>query len=214
MNHLVDRLSSDLKPVRLAPAPGLVTAAWIFLSALFLGIWVAGFHRYRSDAGVLIHSFTFTGIFAALFLTSAVAGLLAVRSAIPGRDLSKGWLLVLFLFFVLALLPLFGRTLQESPAELLSGLSLKNGWHCGLSVMLYALLPATVLLWFFNKKLASTRPLLSGGLVGLSVGALGAAALAWVCPQDEAVHLLIWHILPVFVLSLIFAKLSRKFLSF
>jgi hypothetical protein len=212
--NLIDQLTEDLKPVQPIPKAGLVTTAWLFGSGLLLGGGIALFHRYRNDIDVLIHSFQFLWIFASLLLLSALSALMALRTAVPGKDLSKAWFAVLVIFFVSALAPLALRGMNEPAVMAMSGLDPRTGWHCSFSLAMYALTPLAALIWFIHRKLASTKPVLTGSLVGLSVGAFGAATLAWTCPSNEGVHLMVWHLVPVFIFSFIFAKMSRKFLCF
>lgn len=212
--NLIDQLTQDLKPVKALPSAAVVTLIWICGCGLLLGGGIALFHRYRNDVDVLIHSFQFVWIFASLLLLSAFSAMMALKSAVPGKDLSKAWFVWLMIFFASGLGPLAMRSMNEPSEMAMSGLSPATGWHCSFSLLMYALIPVASLIWFIHRKLASTRPVLTGCLIGLSVGAFGAATLAWTCSSNEGVHLMIWHLLPVLILSFVFAKVSRKFLSF
>lgn len=62
------------------------------------------------------------------------------------------------------------------------------------------------------RRLAFMRPALAGGLLGMSSGALAAAAYAWHCVNDQPLYVGAWYTLPVIALGLIGTLAGKRFL--
>ena len=211
---LINQLCQDLNPVLPAQKPLVTSLIWILLSGLLLGGFVSLFHRYRDDLFLVTHSLRFLWIFTTLILFSGFTAAQAFRSGIPGQENGRNATLFMLLLAASFVIPVL-YLLAEEPARLsMTGFDPRTGWHCSFSIVLYSLIPAFGLLWFLKKKLAATRPEFTGRMLGLAVGSLGAAILAWCCPINEGMHILIWHLFPIFILSLIFVRVAKKVLHF
>jgi hypothetical protein len=65
---------------------------------------------------------------------------------------------------------------------------------CSAYIVLFALLPLAGLLYTIRRQ-ASTRPALTGAVIGLAAGGLGAAVYALHCGEASLPFLLIWYTL-------------------
>jgi len=159
-DSLIDRSIKDFQPVQRLWPVGLRLALWILLETTILML-SAGFKgvvdlpgRIR-DLGHLLGS-------GAFILTSNAAAFLALRSAIPGREVSQPELLVLAL-------AVFGAGVGISigpsagPTFLPAGTPLLLQW-LGLTA-----LPWAALFWAVWRGVP-LHPMKTGGLVGIASG--------------------------------------------
>ena len=95
--------------------------------------------------------------------------------------------------------------------SILDGLAV-SGFRCSLTEAGLAVLPSTLFFLVF-RKLAPTT-LSRTGIWGLgSVALLSSAALALHCASNHPTHILVWHLVPVFLIGLLGAFFSRPVLS-
>ncbi len=219
MNSLIDRLSTDLKPVRPALSPVRATLLWVFFTALStLALFAAVLH-FRTNWEGVSDRVTFWIALSSLLATMFGCATVAIRSGLPGRVRSATSELlgpVAFAFFCGSLaFDFFASPVQSSPlgaSLLLKGLEPRSGMHCSLTVLFLAVLPALLLAWRLRKT-APTEPKQAGCWAGLAAGAAGAFGLAFCCPSENPVHLLIWHGLPVLSLALLGGQFGQRLLK-
>jgi hypothetical protein len=131
--------------------------------------------------------------FAAGAIISAV---LALRSAIPGRTLSAseatiaGALMLTGTIVVAISQPM----ITSNPL----GDFVRTGLRCAGATVMFGALP-WLLLWWLVRRGAPTSGWLSGLLVGAGALLFSFAVMRVVCPIDEPLHLLTWHLLPALV---------------
>ncbi len=189
----IDDLANNLKPVQPPPRRLFKVLRLSFLSFLFASV-ILFLHGLRPDIGPALGRVSFI-IEMTLLLTSAVLAFLATASsAIPG-ELSEGRKKTqIFLGLGAALafsFTLHGAWMPESFARFM------GGYTCGAFIVIGAILP---LLWgvFELRRGAPTQTRLSSFFLTGAVFAAGVLLQHLICPADDAPHLLVWHLLPLF----------------
>ena len=191
---LVERLAANLKPVRPLWPVRVRLGLWLLLQVVVLG-WVAShtpndFTRKLESSRYLLEVVLFA-------VTAILAAVIALRSAIPGRPVRIGELGGI-LVLLLAGSGLVMTQPLRTPYPLSEFVSL--GLGCAMWTCLLAAAPWFAL-WWAVKRGAPMR----AWTAGLAVGAAAALfSFAWMrirCPNDERLHLLIWHLLPVLLIA-------------
>lgn len=192
--ELISRLAREARPV-VPASPVRMVLLWALLSVgLVVGI-VAATCGFRSDLARLAHvpSFLLTSV--PLLAALVSAGYLALSLSIPGRVV-RPWQVwtppALFLLF--AALLCFYRG-PASPGVMTSG------FPCALTLFALSVLPGLIL-FVMLKRLAVMQPITVALALGLAAGAVGLVGLGLHCAKQEAVHLWIFHALPVVLLAL------------
>jgi hypothetical protein len=89
-----------------------------------------------------------------------------------------------------------------SPATLSEGLRPVDGLLCVLAATIFACPPA-IALGLFLRRAAPARPREAAFAAAVAAGATGATLLALHCPDDHAIHSLLWHSVAVVVPALV-----------
>ncbi len=204
---LVERLAVNLRPVRRLWPVSIRFGLWLILQIGVLA-WV-GTHTHNDFMRKLEAPRYMLEV--ALFGGAAiVAAIIALRSAIPGRQVRAGELA-----FVLApVLVGIGLVLTE---PLRTGYPLTEfilaGLSCAYQTCLLAAAPC-IALWWAVKRGAPMR----GATAGLAAGAAAAlfsfAMMRIGCPIDERLHLLIWHLVPALIVAALSALAGAVWLRF
>lgn len=122
-------------------------------------------------------------------IAGGLALALALASARPGARLSL-WPLLLPL--AMALILFAGQLGQAPAAQVAAEMMGRSALACLLSITALALAPVVLGLICLRRG-ASTRPALSGALVGLAAGALVAAGYALHCTEDSPLFYTLWY---------------------
>lgn len=138
----------------------------------------------------------------------AIAGWLAVTSARPGATL-RIWALMVPLALALALI--FGRLAFGAEGPLLAEMVGGTALACLGSITVMSILP-TVAGLILLRRGASTRPGLSGALLGLAAGAGIAAGYALHCTEDSPLFFVVWYGLAMAISAALGAVMGRRFL--
>ena len=191
---LIADLVGDLEPVRpLRFGAGMArTLAATTLSAAgvvgLLGLrpdWLAG--------SVNPMHLVATGLFGGLGLAASVTVILISRPQV-GSDHS-GWR---WAAGMAALLPLAGLIVAMGRgADGLAEATMRHGVHCFAAGGLASLLTFAVLTMWLRRG-APTAPARAGLVAGVAAGALGAFAFSLHCPDNDIVHIGIWHAATIF----------------
>jgi hypothetical protein len=205
---LVSWLASEITPRRpLWPVSARLTL-WMLIEVGIL-VWVIS-HTKHNFVARLTHPAYAIGIvfFAAAAMICAV---LALRSAIPGRMLSaKGVIVAIALALVGTLVLVMAQPMATSDS--LGDFAL-NGWRCAVNTALFGTLP-WLGLWWLIRRGASMSGRLSGLLAGAGALLFSFAVMRIVCPIDDPLHLLIWHLLPALTVIGLSALAGVKWLRF
>lgn len=188
-DELIAHLVADLRPVKPLNVVRL-SAIWLVVQAgLVLMVAMA---MPRPDIMQAAERPLFQGEMLALLLGGFCAGLLAIRAAVPGREpgtmttvavLTLG--VVAILFFVL-----------EGAMPVTLAQFVGAGWRCSATTLALAALPCGILAVILRGG-APIAPIRAGLLAGAGGLFFAAATLRSTCPGDEALHLLVWHGIPV-----------------
>ncbi len=201
--ELIKNLSLELKPFESESARTGVAfmAKWVAGSTALMILALATF-SLRSDAMARLAEPRFV-IESLMWLSATVvSAVIVLRSAIPGllrkRDLMLG---VVFVAIVGALIS--QRFFQADYAP-----DYYRG-TCGAVALIIGFLSGL----FFTawlKPLAPTRLELTGTWMAISSGCLGGFIMQFSCPHDNPMHVLIWHGIPVAILSVAGMLLGRR----
>jgi hypothetical protein len=204
---LVERLAANLRPVRRLWPVSIRFGLWFILEVGVLA-WV-GTHTHNDFMRKLEAPRYLLEV--ALFGAAAiVAAIIALRSAIPGRQVRAGELA-----FVLASVLAGTGLLMTQPLRTGYPLTefIVTGLSCAYQTSLLAAAPC-IALWWAVKRGAPMR----GATAGLAAGAAAAlfsfAMMRIGCPIDERLHLLIWHLLPALIVAALSALAGAFWLRF
>ncbi|MDA1353766.1 MAG: NrsF family protein [bacterium] len=150
------------------------------------------------------------------FMFMVATGVMAIYAVfnlcVPGRSLFLSSKLMLLPFFAWAF-TLFGRLGYEAvtmPARVLSGASIQLGWGCSAEIVVLAILPGLALAFLVRRAMA-IRTLCVSFFTFLSALVVGASIVHVTCPITVSLHMLLWHFLPVAVVSILGVKFSSCF---
>lgn len=207
-DQLISRLAADTPAQRSSPALrlGLAAAA----SCLVAGAAMMLSFGPRPDFAAAVATWRFDMKFAVTLTLAATAFLLLRRAIYPeGLEQAPFW------------------TIFAAPAILLAAAAVElallpastwgvaavgtNWWHCLALVPAFGLAPLAIGLWALRQG-ATTRPMLSGFLVGLFAGGVGATFYAANCPDDSPLFVLAWYPVGILALGLVGALAGRRML--
>jgi hypothetical protein len=204
---LVERLAANLRPVRRLWPVSIRFGLWLILQIAVLA-WVGthtdnDFMRKLEAPRYLLE--------VALFGAAAiVAAIIALRSAIPGRQLRAGELA----FVLASVLAGIGLVMTE---PLRTGYALSEfvltGLSCAYQTSLLAAAPC-IALWFAVKRGAPMRGATAGLAAGAAAALLSFALMRIGCPIDERLHLLTWHLIPALIVAALSALAGAFWLRF
>lgn len=198
-DDLVGKILSDAKP---APPVTPALAQWVlwFGAALVISALALGMMGMDSTQSLLGRPLGFLYVFT-LFAGAGLAAWEAITSSIPGRD--KGFLrktlsfLLLLLVYALPFFLLGGEGHAFDPWK-----ELVDGWACFRAISLVGLVPWIFLGWRLSKN-AAFHPLWTGAWSGASAFLLGSLTVQMHCPNLEAGHVWMAHLLPVALFTLV-----------
>jgi hypothetical protein len=198
---LIDRLATNLKPVRVKSLRFLAIQYFVTLSVLggiFLGVLGVGQNEYLASL------ILFT-------LNVSVGSFLLAQYSRPGVTLSRGGRLLFLSTLGLASLTQIFRFCFGAQTTSW-GPPIEHGWACFATALVMGGL-ASALLVFEVRREAPIKPSSAALFLLVSSGAMAALVLQIHCPNENPIHQILWHIvLPgaIFVVSA--RRVSRIFL--
>ena len=191
-SELIKRLSVSVKPVQRLEAPLLRFARWVAVAIFSLGTGIFLF-GVREDVPQSLMRMGFSAQAFALMLLALLSALSAFLLSVPDRKL-----------IVVSLIPpaTLGFWLLAIMYSIFTSGHLSGGLGltCVRDIIALALLPGAFL-FFMLKQAAPLEPSRVGVFSMLSVAGLGALATQFICRNDDPLHILLWHFLPVAVLG-------------
>lgn len=193
---LIQNLSSDLKPVK--PLKSLGRRVFELL--------LLGFHITTS--GVIywyfkkneFHIPAWRGLLEVLLLISAIGlfAVLASKSVSPHHSKASvsRWSPVPLILWFVVLFVAFLQLYTTLPGEALVALDY-NTWLCPIVIGSIALPVSIATFLYLNRGVIHFPALTFMYWAGLSL-ASGALGLSFICPWEDPLHELLWHVLPVF----------------
>lgn len=193
---LIERLASDLRPVRCGAVPRHLVpalAGGALLAALLAGA-ALGFRKDMDAA--LASPMLWIKLGYALAL-AAIALAAAMRLARPEARTPGLWLAAAAMLPVLVLAGLAMGEMMRTPAADWQALWLGGSWReCPLRIVAVSV-PVFLLLAVALRRLAPTRLALAGAAAGLASGAVATAIYAFHCGEASAVFVLCWYTLGI-----------------
>ncbi len=204
IDPLIDRLASELKPVRRRTAWSDALALLV-LCAIELGLFVV-MGMARSDMPMAMHLPSFWWKLASLGLIGLVSGSVAIVSLDPVRSPRRGlrWIVAL-----IALCLASGWLLDASRdgfSTLISRLDWLNGLQCVYEMAVLSA-PAVIGLGLLMRRGAPTDHAGTALAAGLAGAAWGAFVFVFACPFDDPLYVAVWYSLGCGVVTL-FARFT------
>jgi len=188
---LVERLFPDFQPAKPVWPVHTRLAIWLMLE---LGILLAGLATHRADLSQKLQSAQYLlelGVFIAM---GTMAAVLALKTAIPGREATRNELVMLSTVALAAIALISCEPSHNTPlAEFIYA-----GVPCAVFTGIFATLPWLGLFWAVRRG-APLALQTAGALIGVAAFAFAFAVGRLRCPIEDSLHFLIWHMLPGFL---------------
>ena len=207
---LVRGLLSDVKPVRAIQNAGIQWGLWLLASVGAMALLLSLLKMQPGMDSVLsqMPSLAFLGL---AFLGSAMAAWEAIASSVPGRQTGKLYRifagLVLVFLFLMPFLFFASRAQPFNPWT-----ALKEGWGCFTAVSLIGFIPWALLGWIISRN-AAFQPGWTGAWTGASAFLLSSMTIQLHCPNWQAGHMFMAHLLPVALFTLAASWLGAYWFS-
>jgi len=187
--ELLQRIARDLRPVRPFAAPSRRALALLPFGLLLVVampiVW--GWRGNIAPDGAAAWGLSGLQAFAGMFLVGA-----ALREAVPGRELSKAFLVTtaiaaLFLFAGITVV-----TSWLAPTSIRPGLWMRWAWEC-FYIALASAVPALAAVGWLAARALPTRPAVAGAIYGLGAGVLADSGTRLFCWVSNPSHVLAAH---------------------
>lgn len=188
-DSLIDRLVSDLKPVRQRTLrrDALFLGAMCLLElALFLAMGMM-----RPDMPLAMHHMSFWWKFGSLGGIAAVGAGAALVSLDPVRSPRRGLRIVLWLVAVALAAGWAIDAIQGSVPALAARLKWHDGLHCVVKMVMLSL-PAVGALSVLACRGAPTDRTGTALAAGIAAAAWGAFLFVFACPYDDPLYIAVW----------------------
>ncbi len=195
-DDLIAQLAQDTTP-RVRQSFARHMASMLLLVAGNIALMLS-IHGVREDIAARLSEPVFLVELSINALLILVLSYLAVSKQFPGRTIA-----IPYRYLVGALL--FGYSLVVFNAAFLGGVSMAEASHghtfeCTLCILSFAVLPLAWLL-YVSRKLAVTNPAIAGAMASLFALSVGSLGVRLVEQDIDNVTLILWHYIPVIVLS-------------
>ena len=212
-SDVIQTLSNDLKNNK-PDNPVSVQKYLLFWLSSAIVLIIAAIYvlPWRDDLNDRLQQFEFWGL-ASLWAASAIIpAIIAYLSIFPAR-LDSYRLLKKIAFVPFAMI--IAYAIYEFPTQ-----NLSHAWYrerhfynggCGAVIFAVGLIHA-LFLGAWLRRGASTHPIQTGALAAFSTGAFTSAIVLFACPNENSIHVFLWHVLPLLGLTVLGSVLSRKLL--
>jgi len=192
---LIHKLVLDLKPVKRVSSIEARFLFWLCAAVLSLvvAIFVVGL---RPDLLSEITSVKFGFQMGAIAGLAIFSALTAILISVPGSEASRMPFILTVASFLGWFVYLIG-TVMTSPAEALHA---GEGICCSRTALLFAL-PVVGVLAVMAYRAAPIRPRLVGLFLAFAGAGVGALAALISCANDNSMHLIVWHFLPLLLIG-------------
>jgi hypothetical protein len=187
-DFLIEKLSQSNRPVQRLSSPSVSFAKWVVVSFFCVGIGASLF-GIRTDLEEVVFQYGFTSqVFCSLGL-ALLSALSAFILSVPDKE--KTWVSVL----PIATLVLWFISISQSfyVVDFVNG---GIGLSCIRDIVVLSFIP-TVVLFLMLRRAAPLQKGRVGVFAGLSVAALGAVGTQFICHNDDPLHVIMWHYIPV-----------------
>ncbi len=206
---LIDRLGTELVPVRRLLPPGLRTAGWLLVVAL---IAVGLFYHYGSAPMMLRFDATPDLAWAGMgaVITAVSAAWAAFVLGVPGRRAAWAWLPLPGALLWIGASGLGCLRQVVAPGTSLS--TLHQSTDCFAFIISFSV-PLSVLMIMLLRRACPLRPVLTAVMVGLASAAASASLLEICHAYDAAATDLLTHVAAVALVVAVNAAMGGRLLS-
>ena len=205
---LVSWFASEITPRRPLWPVSVRLTFWMLIEVGILA-WVVSHTNHNFVARLTHPAYAIEIVFFAA--AAIICAALALKSAIPGRMLSTNEIFVAVALVLVGTLELVIAQ-PMATSDSLGDFAL-HGRRCAINTVLFGTLP-WLGLWWAIRRGASMSGWLSGLLAGAGALLFSFAVMRIVCPIDDPLHLLIWHLLPALTVIGLSALAGVKGLRF
>jgi hypothetical protein len=195
---LIQRLASDLQPVRRLQSVAIRVAGWfvVALASLGLVMVVMGVRRELGDA---VDRTDFAIEAALLIVTAVSAAVGALLVSIPSAERARLVRVRPLVAGSATVLWALGELLIASAIGAPTG-RLTFAWHCVYKTASVAAIPSVVL-FVMIRRAAPLYTARAGFLAILATAAVGVLGANIICPNDRPLHMLLWHATPLMLFA-------------
>lgn len=204
---LAERAIPNFKPARKIWPTSIRLVLWLGMEAVVLAL--VALIDPRPDLFAQLHNPAFLAPIGVFILGGAIAAALALRAAIPGREPGQIELILIALVGALAVAAVF--LVPDTAVAPFWQFIRAGSWCLGCTLALAAM-PWLALFWAVERGapfMLSTE----GALIGAAAFSFAFAASRLGCPIDDRLHILVWHVLPVFVATLLSIRAGAAWLQ-
>jgi hypothetical protein len=198
---LIDDLTKDLKPVKTVPCCLTRLCLWLPV-VLFFILGFVYFKGLRTDfESLLTTSFMLESLL--LFLSGLLAAMAAFKLSIPDTRLRLPVITLLTIpTFVWLGLNVYSY-IMSAGSNIMAEVHNHERFENEIFLLIFMVtLPATVLFYLIAKAAPTFRAWTAYAII-LATASFGAIAVRMICGFDGYAHLLIYHFLPVIMLSVL-----------
>ena len=197
---LIHELALDCRPVSPIGHPLVRFLRWALAAAVLTAAGVVVIRPFGSDWNSLLTPVAITAA-VSMFVVFLLSSLAAFFFAVPDSRNATFGMILIAVVIVLFCSICFALSFIE-PADSNPGLI------CVFRIVGLSIAPG-VLLFYMLKRAAPMSSGLVGLLAALSSFALAEIGVQFLCHKTFASHIIVWHILPVLVLSLVGILVGR-----
>lgn len=209
-DDLIQKLSIDLKPVKTMLSPLYMTALFVLIGFMLIGLSFIMMSARENLIQQLSNSrIQFELVISFLLAVTALS--LSVFLSRPGnRSTTQKIEKVTFGFLLLVLMYDGFRVAQLSQSQIHLGLNL-TGMECFMSVLGFSIMLGGAMMYWLRQG-ASINPRLSGIVIGTACVAFGNVSITFFCGIDNGMHILIWHFALPMIVAFCFGLVASRFL--
>lgn len=208
-HELIRQIARDATPVQILPSLPRRFLSWLGAATLCVAsgvLWMG----LRPDVLRATTTLQFALNCLAILLIAVLSAFAAFMMSVPGTAQSAlvrmAPLSVVFIWLVLLAIQ-GGLVLGHGPHHFSAG----HGLTCIRDILLLGTIPGA-LLFFLVRRAAPVALGWSGLLVMLTLASMGALGLQFTCTNDDPLHLLSWHFMPVLLIGMSGVVLGRRLL--
>ncbi|MFA7261721.1 MAG: DUF1109 domain-containing protein [Caulobacter sp.] len=165
----------------------------------------------RPDMGVAVGTASFWMKFGFTAVVGALGVAATCRLARPGATLRLGfWVAAATPFAVIAAMAIF-EVLAAAPADRVA-VWLGSSWKSCPVWILVISAPVLLTITLSMRRFAPTRPVLTGMVLGMAAGGVGATVYGLHCQENAAAFLATWYVLGMAIVGAIGAAIGPRVL--
>ncbi|MGE4107335.1 MAG: NrsF family protein [Bacteriovoracia bacterium] len=200
--ELINKLSHSLRPQSRRDL-WRDYVKWIAVTFLVIaiGVFLMGLRKDLSDT-LFKEWFQYESFFLLTF--GLLCAWVALRAGRPEQKFGP----LAYSFLILGIVGWIAFLVRAFKGESFDFAAAAPGWSCFMAVILFSMIPGIILVRKL-RKMAPTSLGQTGLWAATSVGILSALGVSLICSDSNAEHLLLWHFVPVLVISILGFILGR-----